>query len=98
MKQMKHVLAIGAAVCFAMASAVPLAEAHHGGGISSFGVSHSHGNHGHSSYGNYQRYYVQHRHNDHYGHDYYDGYYDGDNYGFGGDCGWLHCHTAMPWG
>jgi len=32
MKQLKHVLAIGAAALVAMASAVPLAEAGHGGG------------------------------------------------------------------
>ena len=37
MKQMKHVLAIGAAALVAMASAVPLAEAGHGFGGGGFG-------------------------------------------------------------
>ena len=95
MKQMKHVLAIGTAVLLAMTSAIPPAEAHHRG-ISSFRVSHSYSNHGRSSYGKNHPYYVHNdqRHHGHHGHD----YYDGDNYGLGSDCGWLHCHTAMPWG
>ena len=69
MKQMKHVLAIGAALLLAMASAVPLAEAGHaghgggafggfggggGGGFKSFGGGGGGGN-GHS-YGNYGHY------------------------------------------
>ena len=142
MKQMKHVLAIGAAALVAMASAVSLAEAGHGfggggfgghgfggggfgghafssggfggrsfggGHISSFG--HSYGNYGHSfssrSYGNYGRHYA---HNDHDGHHdhhfhhgrgvfvgygFYDGYYDGDYYGYGRGCGWLYRRAVV---
>lgn len=97
MKQMKHVLAIGTAVLLAMTSAVPLAEAHYRGGNSSLRVGHSYANYGRS---NYHPYYVHNyrHHHGHHGRDYHDGYYGGDNYGFGSDCGWLHCHTAMPWG
>jgi ABC-type nickel/cobalt efflux system permease component RcnA len=98
MKQTKHVLKIGSAVLLAMVGAVPAAEAHHRG-ISSFGVSHRNGNYGHSNYGD-QPYYVHDDHSHHYRHSrsYSDRYYQGDSYGIGGDCGFLHCHTAMPWG
>jgi|KBSMisStaDraftv2_1062788.scaffolds.fasta_scaffold145303_2 hypothetical protein len=96
MKQMKHVFAIGTAVLLAMTSAVPLAEAHRRGGISSLSADHSYGNYGRSNYRKHHPYYV---HSDHHHHGRRDrDYYNGDNYGLGSDCGWLHCHTAMPWG
>jgi hypothetical protein len=93
MKQMKHVLAI-LVVVLPITSAVPLAEAHHRGRASSSRVT-LHDDHSSSSHRKHPSYNARydHRDRDHPSRD-----NSGNNYGFGGDCGWLHCHTAMPWG
>jgi hypothetical protein len=168
MKQMKHVLAIGVAALVAMASAVPLAEAGHGGGFGGGGFGghgfggggfgghafsgggfggHSFSGHAFSGSGrgfavgprggfaysgprggrafvgprggrafigprggvyasrHYSGHYYAHNgdhdhdHHFHHGHrvfvggyGFYDGYYDGDDYGYydDGGCGWLY--------
>lgn len=98
MKQMKRVLAIGPVVLLALACVVPPAEAHHRG-MSSFRNSHSYGYYRGNNFAVHHPYYAhsdQHRH--HHGRNYSDDHDDGNSYGFGGDCGWLHCNTAMPWG
>ncbi len=96
MKQTKRILTIWLAVLLAMANAVPAAEARPRGNFS-FGVNHRSSKYGQKNHGvNHQYVHDDHRRRDRHSHDYLDG--NGGSYGIGGDCGFLHCHTAMPWG
>lgn len=98
MKQTKHILTIWLAVLLAMAAAVPAAEARPHGN-SPFGVNHRSSKYGQKNHGdNHQYVDDDHRRRDRHSQDYLDGNYHGESYGIGGDCGFLHCHTAMPWG